>query len=414
MPIEILMPALSPTMTEGNLVKWHVAEGDKVEAGDLLAEIETDKATMEVEAVDEGTIGKILIAEGTQDVKVNSAISLLLEDGEDASVLEGYAPKSGSTPAEEPKKSEEKSESSTQEPAPTPQNSGERIFASPLAKRIATDKGVDLNSVNGSGPHGRIVKRDVEELSSGKTSTAASPIHQPTSSGPEFEDVPLSNMRKVIAKRLLESKQTVPHFYLTVDCQLDDLMSARKQLNEGLADQGKKITVNDFVIKSVAMALRDTPDANASWMGDSIRRYKHSDVSVAVAIEDGLVTPIIKKAELKSIVAVSDEMKILAQKAKDGKLKPEEFQGGSFSISNLGMFGIKQFNAIINPPQACIMAVGAGEKRPVIIDGQVTAKTVVSITLSSDHRVVDGKVGAEFLAAFKKYMENPILLLAQG
>ncbi len=415
MPIEILMPSLSPTMTEGNLVKWHVAEGDKVEAGDLLAEIETDKATMEVEAVDEGTIGKILIAEGTQDVKVNSAIALLLEDGEDASALEGYSPKGGSTesaPAEEPKKTEE---TSAQEPkAEQSQNSGERVFASPLAKRIASDKGVDLNSVNGSGPHGRIVKRDVEELSGGKTATAVPTIQQPTSSGPEFEDLPLSNMRKVIAKRLLESKQTVPHFYLTIDCQLDELMAVRKKLNEGLAGLGKKVTVNDFVIKAVAMALRDTPDANASWMGDSIRRYKHSDVSVAVAIEDGLVTPIIKKAELKSIVAVSDEMKSLAVKAKEGKLKPEEFQGGSFSISNLGMFGIKQFNAIINPPQACIMAVGAGEKRPVIIDGQVTAKTIVSITLSSDHRVVDGKVGAEFLAAFKKYMENPVLLLAQG
>ncbi len=415
MPIEILMPALSPTMTEGNLVKWHVAEGDKVEAGDLLAEIETDKATMEVEAVDEGTIGKILIAEGTQDVKVNAAIALLLEEGEAATALDGYTSK-GDAPQSAPAEKEPDQPQTVQESAPAPvvpTNSQDRLFASPLAKRIALDKGVDLNSVNGSGPHGRIVKRDVEGLSGGQAAPAPS-IQQPTSTGPEFEDVPLSGMRKIIAKRLLESKQTIPHFYLTVDCQLDDLMATRKQLNEGLADQGKKITVNDFVIKAVAMALRDTPDANASWVGNAIRRYKHSDVSVAVAIDDGLVTPIIKKAELKSIVTVSDEMKVLAKKAKDGKLKPEEFQGGSFSISNLGMFGIKQFNAIINPPQACIMAVGAGEKRPVIVDGQVTSRTVVTITLSSDHRVVDGKVGADFLTAFKKYMENPVLLLAQG
>tara|TARA_R110002050_G_scaffold118195_4_gene235517 strand:+ start:43824 stop:45077 length:1254 start_codon:yes stop_codon:yes gene_type:complete len=417
MPIEILMPALSPTMTEGNLVKWHVAEGDKVEAGDLLAEIETDKATMEVEAVDEGIIGKILIAENTQEVKVNAAIALLLEEGEEATALDGYISKSESTQSAPAEKEPEQSQSAQESaPAPVaPTNSSDRLFASPLAKRIALDKGVDLNSVNGSGPHGRIVKRDVEGLSGGQTTAASAPsIQQPTSTGPEFEDVPLSGMRKIIAKRLLESKQTIPHFYLTIDCQLDDLMATRKKLNEGLADQGKKITVNDFVIKAVAMALRDTPDANASWMGNAIRRYKHSDVSVAVAIEDGLVTPIIKKAELKSIVTVSDEMKVLVKKAKDGKLKPEEFQGGSFSISNLGMFGIKQFNAIINPPQACIMAVGSGEKRPVIVDGQVTSRTVVTITLSSDHRVVDGKVGADFLMAFKKYMENPVLLLAQG
>lgn len=416
MPIEILMPALSPTMTEGNLVKWHVSEGDKVEAGDLLAEIETDKATMEVEAVDEGTVGKILIAEGTQDVKVNAAIALLLEDGEEAASLDGYEAKGAAAqpvPEEEPEQPQEQQESAPQGSA-APTNSTERVFASPLAKRIAADKGVDLHTVNGSGPHGRIVKRDVEGLSEGQSTTTAPSIQQPTDSGPEFEDVPLTNMRKVIAKRLLESKQTVPHFYLTIDCQLDDLMVVRKKLNEGLADQGKKVTVNDFVIKAVALALRDTPDANASWMGEAIRRYKHSDVAVAVAIPDGLVTPIIKKAELKSIVAVSDEMKSLAVKAKEGKLKPEEFQGGSFSISNLGMFGVKQFNAIINPPQSCIMAVGAGEQRPVIVEGQVTSKTMVTITLSSDHRVVDGKVGADFLAAFKRYMENPVLMLAQG
>jgi pyruvate dehydrogenase E2 component (dihydrolipoamide acetyltransferase) len=393
-----------------------VSEGDKVEAGDLLAEIETDKATMEVEAVDEGVLGKILVSEGTQDVKVNQAIALLLEDGEDASALEGYESKgeTSSATVETPEdiKEETPSLASSQESFSSARTS-DRVFASPLAKRIALDKGVDLHTIKGSGPHGRIVKRDVEEIRGGSRSTTSS-MQQPASSGPEYEDIPLTNMRKIIAKRLLESKQTVPHFYLTIDCQLDELLSVRKQLNQGLEQEGKKVTVNDFVIKAVAMALYDTPDANACWMGESIRRYKHSDVSVAVAIEDGLVTPIIKKAELKSIVAISDEMKILATKAKQGKLKPEEFQGGSFSISNLGMFGIKQFNAIINPPQACIMAVGAGEQRPVIVDGEIKPRTVVSITLSSDHRVVDGKVGADFLAAFKKYMENPVLMLIQG
>lgn len=409
MPIEILMPALSPTMTEGNLVKWHKKEGDKVSAGDVIAEIETDKATMEVEAVDEGTLGKILINEGTENVKVNSPIALILEKGEDKSTLEGYQSKAA--PAAEAPKEEPVavSVSSTPTPTPAPQPtmvlSTGRVVASPLARRLASEKNIDLRMVQGSGPHGRIVKQDIDTFT---PSRAAFGSAMPIPTGPLYHDKPVSSMRKVIAQRLTESKQTVPHFYLTVDCELDALMAARQSINAHL---NVKITVNDFVIKAVALALQEVPDANASWMGQSIRYYTTSDISVAVAIEDGLITPIVKIANLKSLLAISEEVKTLVQKAKEGKLKPDEFQGGSFSVSNLGMFGIKQFEAIINPPQGCILAVGAGEQRAIVKNGQLAVATVMSCTLSVDHRVVDGSVGAKFLQAFKKYIENPALVL---
>jgi pyruvate dehydrogenase E2 component (dihydrolipoamide acetyltransferase) len=416
-PIEILMPALSPTMTEGNLVKWHKKEGDKVSAGDVLAEIETDKATMEVEAVDEGTLGKILITEGTDNVKVNSPIALILEKGEDKSALDSYK-----TPA--PIAAEKKETVvSADDPLPdvpvfpTPSTASEphtmvlstgRIVASPLARRLAAEKNIDLRQVQGSGPYGRIVKQDIETFTPNRSSLGYT-VAMPT--GPQYQDKPVSSMRRVIAQRLTESKQTVPHFYLTVDCELDALMAARQSINTHL---NVKITVNDFVLKAAAHALQDVPEANACWMGQTIRYYNSSDISVAVAIEDGLITPIIKMANLKSLLAISNEVKTLVQKAKEGKLKPEEFQGGSFSVSNLGMFGIKQFEAIINPPQACILAVGAGEERPVVKDGQVRVATVMTCSLSVDHRVVDGSVGSKLLQAFKKYIENPALLLVQG
>jgi pyruvate dehydrogenase E2 component (dihydrolipoamide acetyltransferase) len=407
MPIEILMPALSPTMTEGNLAKWNKKEGDRISAGDTIAEIETDKATMEVEAVDEGILAKILIPAGTDGVKVNTLIALLLEEGEDPDSLKNYSSKSIQLV-------EDKKEPVASEPAQVEKENiavafnerpSQRILASPLARRMAQGKGISLEDIQGSGPYGRIVKKDVEN---------AQP-HQPASRreslshGPLHEDKPLSNMRKVIAKRLVESKQTIPHFYLTVECEIDQLLTIRKQLNEEFGS--RKVTVNDFVIKAVAMALRDVPEANASWMGDSIRYYKQSDVAVAVSIDEGLITPIIRAAETKSIFALSAEIKELAARARDGKLKPEEFQGGSFSVSNLGMYGIKEFSAIINPPQACILAVGAGEERAVVRKGALAVATMMNCTLSVDHRVVDGKVGADFLTAFKKYIQNPVLMI---
>ena len=421
MPIEILMPALSPTMTEGNLVKWHKKEGDKLSAGDLIAEIETDKATMEVEAVDEGILGKILITEGTDNVKVNSTIALILEKGEDKSALDSYKPKTAAVaaapeaPKEEPAVSAPAPVAPTMPaapissaPAPTMTSSTGRIVASPLARRLATERNIDLRQVQGSGPRGRIVKHDIDTFTPGRASFGhVAPMHH----GPLYQDKPVSNMRRVIAQRLTESKQTVPHFYLTLDCELDALMAARQSINSHF---NVKVTVNDFVLKAVALALQDVPEANASWMGQTVRYYNTSDISVAVAIEDGLITPIVKMANLKSLLAISEEVKTLVQKAKEGKLKPEEFQGGSFSVSNLGMFGIKQFEAIINPPQACILAVGAGEQRPVVKNGQLTVATVMTCSLSVDHRVVDGSVGSRLLQAFKKYIENPALLLVQG
>lgn len=423
MPIEILMPALSPTMTEGNLVTWLKKEGDAVSSGDIIAEIETDKATMEVETVDDGVLGKILVPAGTENVRVNSVIALLLEEGEASSEIENYTEKGNEAEAEVPVSQpvdvmREASvdagvkHKSGDDVSISTHTEGARVKISPLAKRLAKEKGLDLHTITGSGPKGRIIKRDIESQQNVPATSLAytSGMAVSNDDGPAYRDAPLSNMRKVIAKRLLESKQTVPHFYLTIEVLMDELLSVRKRLNEGLEEH--KVTVNDFVIRAVALALRDVPEANASWLGDAVRYYRHSDISVAVAIDDGLITPILKAAELKSILTLSYEMKSLAARAREGKLKPDEFQGGSFSISNLGMYGIKEFSAIINPPQACILAVGAGSPRPVVKDGAIVPAVVMSCTLSVDHRVVDGKVGADFMAAFKKYIENPLLMMA--
>ncbi len=433
MPIKILMPALSPTMTEGNLAKWLKNEGDAIKSGDVIAEIETDKATMEVEAVDEGTLGKILVPGGTEGVKVNEPIALLLEEGEDKSALDGAAAAPAPKPDGEAKPApapEPKAAASEPPAAPAAPNSGERISASPLARRMASQAGLDLSAITGSGPHGRIIKVDVEAaLKAPKPAAAApeakpaaaaaapaaapAPAAQPAAAGPlsaDFEEIQLSNMRKVIARRLTEAKQTIPHFYLTLDCELDALLAMRAQLN-GRAGADYKLSVNDFVIKAVAMAMRKVPGVNASWGGDKIYQYKDIDVSVAVAIDGGLITPIIRKADQKGLSTISAAMKDLAARAKEGKLKPEEFQGGGFSISNLGMFGIKDFLAVINPPQACILAVGAGEKRPVVKGDEIKIATVMSVSLSTDHRVVDGALGAQFLQVFKQLVEDPLALL---
>lgn len=428
MPVNILMPALSPTMTEGTLAKWLKKEGDMVKAGEVIAEIETDKATMEVEAVDEGKLAKILIAGGTSNVAVNTPIAVLLEDGEDASALSA-APVPSPQPSPEGRggqvaQAEKPAQQSTLPPLPAGEGRGEgsrdRVFASPLARRIADQKGLDLKSVKGTGPHGRIVKSDVENAKAGAPSAA--PKSVPTSSGPdakqladmlgmEYTELPNNNIKKVTARRLTEAKQTIPHFYLSVDCVLDNLLAARVAMNEA-ADGAYKLSVNDFIIKANAMALKAYPPANTSWTDDAVLQYKHADISIAVATPNGLITPIIKAAETKSISEISSEMKDLAKRAKEGKLKPVEFQGGTFSISNLGMFGVSNFQAIVNPPQSCIMAVGAGEQRVVVENGQMVIRTVMTVTLSTDHRSVDGAVGAEFLQHFKKFIENPVLMLA--
>lgn len=420
MPINVTMPALSPTMTDGTLAKWLKAEGDAVEAGDVIAEIETDKATMEVEAVDEGIIGKIIVEAGTENVPVNDVIAVLLEDGESAddigdvsAAAPAPAAKAEAPTTTETPKPEQKVAPST--PAAKP--AGGRVFASPLAKRIAADKGIDLSTVQGSGPRGRIVKADVEGMQAG---ASAAPSAAPQATVPAdakvnvygmaYREIPNNNIKKVTAKRLLESKQTVPHFYLTVECQLDSLMAARKEINDK-ANGEYKLSVNDFIIKASAMALKAFPDANVSWTDEAVHQYLHSDISVAVATPNGLITPIIRNAEEKGLRQISDEMKELAGRAREGKLKPEEFQGGSFSISNLGMFGVKEFSAIVNPPQSCILAVGAGEQKPVIVNGEVQIRTVMSVTLSTDHRSVDGAVGAQWLQYFKQYIENPVSML---
>ena len=433
MPIKILMPALSPTMTEGNLAKWLKNEGDAIKSGDVIAEIETDKATMEVEAVDEGVLGKILVPGGTEGVKVNEPIALLLEEGEDKSALDGAAaapapkPDGEAKPAPAPEPKAAASEPPSTPAAAAAPNSGERISASPLARRMAAQAGLELSAITGTGPHGRIIKVDVEAAlkapkpasapaakpAPGAEAPAAAPAAQPAAAGPlsaDFEEIQLSNMRKVIARRLTEAKQTIPHFYLTLDCELDALLAMRAQLN-GRAGTDYKLSVNDFVIKAVAMAMRKVPGVNASWGGDRIYQYKDIDVSVAVAIDGGLITPIIRKADQKGLSTISAAMKDLAARAKEGKLKPEEFQGGGFSISNLGMFGIKDFLAVINPPQACILAVGAGEKRPVVKGDEIKIATVMSVSLSTDHRVVDGALGAQFLQVFKQLVEDPLALL---
>ena len=407
MPIEILMPALSPTMTEGNLANWIKKEGDKVKAGEVLCEIETDKATMEVEAVDEGILGKILVAAGTENVAVNAPIAVLLEDGEDAKSLEGFKSKVESQKSEV--KKEEVKEVEAPAPAPVqaaPVNIG-RIKASPLAKRLAAEKGIDLSRIQGSGPHGRIVKADLDKApASGASAAPAGVVRR---NPVESLAIPNNNMRKVIAKRLLESKLTIPHFYLSIDVQIDALLKARAAINEK-GNGAYKISVNDMIIKASGLALRDVPAANGSWTDAAIVQYNNVDISVAVAIDGGLITPVIRNADQKSLPQISNEMKDLATRAKANKLAPEEFQGGGFSISNLGMMGIKNFSAIVNPPQSCIMAVGAGEERVIVKNGQMQVANMVSLTISCDHRVVDGAVGANLLAAFKVYMEEPILM----
>lgn len=420
MPIELLMPALSPTMTEGTLARWLKKEGDAVKSGDVLAEIETDKATMEFEAVDEGVLGKILIADGTAGVAVNTPIGVLLEEGEDASSIvakpKSAAPVAAAAPSAPVA-------AATKSAAPAASHGGDRVFASPLAKRIAGNAGLDLKAVKGSGPYGRVVKADVEQALKGgvaaaPVAAAALPVAAAKAAPapavanpfePAFEEIPNSSMRKVIARRLTEAKSTIPHFYLSIDCELDALLKVRSDLN-GRSD-AYKLSVNDFIIRAVALALKKVPAANASWGEEAIKRYTDVDISVAVATPNGLITPIVHHADHKGLAAISGEMKELAAKARDGKLKPEEFQGGGFTISNLGMFGVKDFAAIINPPQGCILAVGAGEQRPVVKAGALAIATVMTCTLSVDHRVVDGAVGAEFLAAFKKLVEDPLSML---
>ena len=437
MPINILMPALSPTMEEGTLAKWLIKEGDTVSSGDIMAEIETDKATMEFEAVDEGVVGKILIAEGTEGVKVNEPIAVLLEDGESADDI-GDAPaaspaKAKEAPAEDPAKAEPAAAAATPSPAPASTKDGDRIFASPLARRIAADKGLDLSQIKGSGPRGRIVKADVEGAKARPAAAQASggAAAKPQATAPaaaqgmsaetvakmyadrDYEEVKLDGMRKTIATRLVEAKQTIPHFYLRRDIHLDNLMKFRAQLNKSLEGRGVKLSVNDFIIKACALALQDVPDCNAVWAGDRVLKLKPSDVAVAVAIEGGLFTPVLKDADSKTLSKLSSEMKDLAARARDRKLAPHEYQGGSFAISNLGMMGVENFDAVINPPHASILAVGAGVKKPVVNDeGAVQVATVMSVTLSVDHRVIDGALGAQFLAAVKGYLEDPMNMLA--
>ena len=425
MPINILMPALSPTMTEGNLARWLKKEGDAVKPGDVIAEIETDKATMEVEAVDEGVLAKILVQGGAQGVKVNDIIAVLTEEGEDAGAV--AAAKPAPAAAAQPAAATQVPSAAPTAPAkpaaaPATSKSGGRVIASPLAKRIAALQGIDLSGIRGSGPNGRIVKADVENAPKGaaKPATAPQAASAPSIPGtaqfgePEFDLVPHTSMRKTIARRLQESKQFVPHFYLTVDCDIDKLLKLREEVNAASPKEGPgayKVSVNDFVVKASAVALMQVPTANASWSDDGVKMYKSADISVAVAIPGGLITPILRLANKKRITELSAEMKELAGRAKAGKLKPEEYTGGSFSVSNLGMFGIKDFSAVINPPQACILAVGAGEERAVVKNGQLAVATVMSCTLSVDHRAVDGAIGAEFLAAFKRLIENPIGML---
>jgi pyruvate dehydrogenase E2 component (dihydrolipoamide acetyltransferase) len=444
MPTNILMPALSPTMEKGKLSKWLKKEGDSVKSGDILAEIETDKATMEVEAVDEGTIGKILIAEGTDEVAVNTPIAVLLGEGEKASDIKAAAappPKAESAAKPEPKPAQPEAKPAqperTQGPAPAQEakaqpakanGQGGRVFASPLARRIAKVKGVDLAAVQGSGPHGRIVLKDVESAKPGAKASAGAPA-QAALTAPladdviakmfepgSYEVVPHDGMRKIIAQRLLQAKQTIPHFYLSITCDLESLLAAREKLNaRAPKDKDKnpvwKLSVNDFVIKALAMALQRVPDANATWTEGGMLKHKHSDVGVAVAIEGGLFTPVIRKAETKSLSAISIEMKDLAARARKRRLAPHEYQGGTTAVSNLGMFGIENFSAVINPPHATILAVGAGEKRAVVIGDKIEIRTQMSCTLSVDHRAVDGALGAQLLQAFKDFIEEPAMML---
>lgn len=444
MPIPILMPALSPTMEEGTLAKWHVKEGDAVASGDVIAEIETDKATMEVEAVDEGTIGKILVEAGTEGVKVNAPIAVLLAEGEDASAIEempspdagSKAPLPSPQPSPETKEQPAPKQSATERPTEGAKPQGERIFASPLARRLAKEAGLDLASIRGSGPHGRIVKADIETA---QASGAAAPrkteeaVRQAPAAAfvpaPSDEDVlrlfeegsyellPHDNMRKTIARRLTQAKQTIPHFYLTVDVIIDALLETRARLNARApkGEDGKpayKISVNDFVIKALGNALQQVPDANVTWTSEAMLRHRNSDVGVAVSIPGGLITPVVRNVESKGLVTISKEMKDYAARARDRRLKPEEYTGGTTAVSNLGMYGIKDFAAVINPPHATILAVGEGEKRPVVIGNELAIRTVMSLTLSTDHRAVDGALGAELLGMVKAMLEDPTMMLA--
>ena len=423
MPVNILMPALSPTMEKGKLAKWLKKEGDKVKSGDVLAEIETDKATMEVEAIDEGTLGKILVAEGTDDVLVNAPIAIILGEGEKL----GDLPKAAPAPATKPAAAPAAAVAPTAAPAsaPQPKADGSRIFASPLAKRIAKQKGIDLAALKGSGPHGRVVLKDVENAKPGAalaTKSAGVPqgmsdeavlkLFEPGS----YDLVPHDGMRKTIARRLTESKQTVPHFYVSVDCVLENLLPLRERLNQQ-APRDKddkpawKVSVNDFIIKAMAMALMKVPDANVSWTENAMVKHHHADVGVAVSIPGGLITPVVRKAETKGLTQISMEMKDYAARARARRLKPEEYTGGSTSVSNLGMMNIKNFAAIVNPPQATILAIGTGERRPVVRGNEIVIEHQMSVTLSTDHRCVDGALGAELLTAFRMYLEDPGLML---
>ncbi len=447
MATNILMPALSPTMEEGKLARWLVKEGDTVKSGDILAEIETDKATMEFEAVDEGRIGKILVPEGSEGVKVNAPIAVLLGEGEKpgevdisaamkniGEAVKAEAPKKAEAPAktEQAVKVETpKAEAVPQTPkapsVPVASHDGDRIFASPLARRIAAQKGVDLAALSGTGPRGRIVKSDVEAAKPGAKPPAAAPKGETAGAGMavaplpdarlfykagEYEEIPHDSMRKAIAKRLTSAKALIPHYYLTIDCNLTALMATRAALNEAAGKNAAyKLSVNDFVVKASAMALMKHPDVNASWTDTAILRHKHADVGIAVAIPSGLITPIVFAAETKGLAQISNEVKDLATRAKDKKLKPQEYEGGGFSVSNLGMFGIKSFTSIINPPQSCIIAVGAGEERAIVVDGKVEIATMMTITMSCDHRVVDGATGAKFLQTLKRFIEEPASML---
>ncbi|MCU0829943.1 MAG: pyruvate dehydrogenase complex dihydrolipoamide acetyltransferase [Rhizobiaceae bacterium] len=468
MPITITMPALSPTMEEGNLAKWLKKEGDAIKSGDVIAEIETDKATMEVEAVDEGVLAKIVVPAGSEGVKVNTVIAVLAVDGEDvaAAAAKGGESSSGGKPApisslegDMPVKPAEggavsagqtpPSVAASSDISPSRGEMGTRVFASPLARRIAKDAGLDVAAITGSGPHGRVVKADVDKaIASGvKPSSFEAPLRSaPQDEGPKAAPAPIAKgtevpwpkgptteqilknfaegsyelvkhdgMRKTIAKRLQESKQTIPHFYVSVDCELDALLALRTQLNAAAPDKGGKpaykLSVNDMVIKALALALRDVPDANVSWTDEAMVKHKHADVGVAVSIPGGLITPIIRKAETLSLSAISNAMKDLGARAKDKKLKPEEYQGGTTAVSNMGMMGVKNFAAVVNPPHATILAVGAGEQRPVVKNGALAIATVMTVTLSTDHRCVDGALGAELLGVFKGYIENPMGML---
>jgi len=452
MPINILMPALSPTMEKGNLAKWLKHEGDTVKSGDVIAEIETDKATMEVEAVDEGTIAKIVVPEGTADVPVNQVIAILAGEGEDvkaAGAGQAAAPQASAPPAAKPQASQPQAPQTqapqTQatvkaEPKPAPKaetaqpsRDGARAFSSPLARRLAKDAGIDISRIAGSGPHGRVVARDVEGAKSGKgmkpagaqPAASTAPSVAPSMSDAQvralFEDgsyevVPHDGMRRTIAQRLTQSTQTIPHFYLTIDCNIGKLLAAREEINAAAPKDkdGKpayKLSVNDFVLKALALALQRIPDANVSWTEGAMLKHKHSDIGVAVALPGGLITPIVRQAESKSLSTISNEMKDLAARARARKLKPMDYQGGTSAVSNLGMYGIKDFTAVINPPHATILAVGAGEERAIVKNGKIEAAHIMSVTLSCDHRAVDGALGAELIGAFKTLIENPVMMV---